>query len=168
MSSKDIINYSSVVLLLLFATIIPVQNFIARALGFSDTSIVFNLLYAGVLVSIYVLIKLFILKDDASKEKFFFEVSNPNKCSGLYEGKPTSFQYSMVGSGDCKPISNPPLGMIADVKSCIGGNNFPQNSTDINNKGWVPSISLDEQVQPIAPQSIVYPYRDVRKILNGN
>ena len=50
------------------------------------------------------------------------EVTNNNKCKGLFNGKPNSFEYTTVGSGDCKPESYPPLGFIENVKSCqIGG-----------------------------------------------
>jgi len=59
---------------------------------------------------------------DRIKENFFFTVSNDNKCKGMYLGKPVSFDYTAVGSGDCKPLSYPPLGMQADISQCYQTN----------------------------------------------
>jgi len=47
-------------------------------------------------------------------EPFFFEVDDNNisRCSGLYNGMPTTFQYNSAGSENCKKNKDEPLGFI--------------------------------------------------------
>jgi len=126
---------------ILLASITSMQNFLAGLFGFSQVNIVFNIIYSIVLISLFILVKYLADKWKENNEGFFFEVSNDKHCSGLYHGKPVSFQYNSVGSGDCKPIAYPPLGMTDDVHSCLYGNDvYPQG---------VPS------------DSVYYPYSDV-------
>jgi hypothetical protein len=168
-------TYIIVVLFIILGCLTPVQNYLAGLLGFSSTNIVFNLGYAIVLVGIFILIKYLIdkkKKDD--KENFFFEVSNPQKCSGGFFGKPATFQYTQVGSGDCKPQNYPPLGMIDNVHSCLYGNAslYPQG-VSYEHPGRVPALPKDTidynkikfdsglNIQQPLPESITYPYADV-------
>lgn len=111
------IIHVTVAVLIVLAAVTPIQNFLAKSLGFSDTSIIFNIVYASVLIGIFFLVRHMI----KTKENFFFEVANDSHCHGAFSGRPATFQFTQVGSGDCKPLDYPPLGMIADVKSCTYG-----------------------------------------------
>jgi hypothetical protein len=171
------ITYTIIILFIVLGCMTPIQNAVASFFGFSSTNIVFNLVYALVLVGAFILIKyLLVDKNKKSKEDFFFEVNNNQKCGKVYKGKPTTFQYTQVGSGDCKPESFPPLGMIEDIhscKNCLYGNaiQYPQG-VSYQDPGRVPKLNDDTPiiysntdivrvVPEAAPQSYVYPYADV-------
>lgn len=76
------------------------------------------LILATVLFVVFLLIRLVLIS-----EGFFFEVSESGKrlCNGLFNGKPISFEYTTVGSGDCQNDPHPPLGMIGNVDQCSMG-----------------------------------------------
>lgn len=73
---------------------------------------VYDYKIAFLLASVLFLIYLSYLRLSNLSEGFFFEVSTPSSCSGLYRGKPISFEYSTVGSGECDENNQAPLGMI--------------------------------------------------------
>ena len=169
-------TYVIVSIFIILASITFIQNFLARLFGFSQVNIVFNIMYSIVLIGLFVLVKYLVDKWKENDEGFFFEVSNNQHCSGLYHGKPVSFQYSSIGSGDCKPIAYPSLGMTDNVHSCLHGNAvvYPQG-VSYEHPGRVPSMSDDDinktkvdfntdmgtHVQIPEPDSVYYPYSDV-------
>jgi hypothetical protein len=106
-------TYIIILFLLLIATSSPIQVFLQALTGLS--SLVFGIVYAIVLFGIYVGLKKLLKLD---KENFWFEVAQPAKCSGAYYGKPTSFEFSAVGSGDCEPQKYPDYGMISNYHQC--------------------------------------------------
>lgn len=115
-------EYTSILItfiIILFATYAPLQQYLAEKINI-QSSILSTLLYATLLLFIDITLT-WIFKADDTSEPFFFQVSNPQKCHGAFYGKPASFQFTQVGSGDCKPLDYPPLGMIGDVKSCQYG-----------------------------------------------
>lgn len=114
----DYTNYIIVFIILILATLSPLQVFLNSLLGLS--SLAFGILYALVLLGLYIGIKKLVdkLKKQKQKDNFFFEVAQPKKCSGAYFGKPTSFEYSAVGSGDCEPQKYPDYGMISNYHPC--------------------------------------------------
>lgn len=65
----------------------------------------------------------FVTKDKDNSENFWFQVAQPNKCTGAMKGKPSSFQFDAVGNGECKPEKMPPYGFITNQHQCVGGNN---------------------------------------------
>jgi hypothetical protein len=107
--------YLTVAILLILASLPAIQTFLQKVF-IGIPAVIISLVYAIVLFGIFLIVKYLLEKGNV--ENFFFQVSGPKACSGLYMGKPTTFQYSQVGSGDCKSISYPPLGMNQGVKSC--------------------------------------------------
>ena len=107
-------TYIVILILLLVATSSPIQVFLQALTGLS--SLVFGIVYAIVLFGIYIGLKKLLKLD---KENFWFELSPSanNRCSKVYKGKPNSWQWTQVGSGDCNPESQP-LGFIQGMKSC--------------------------------------------------
>jgi len=123
--------YLTIAILLVLATLTSVPMFFSAILGIPIVFVSF--IYAVILFGIFLLIKYLLQKYNV--ENFFFEVSGPHPCSGLYTGKPATFQFTQVGSGDCKSIAYPPLGMDEGVHTCgpdVYGNaspNYPNFGT---------------------------------------
>jgi hypothetical protein len=112
----DYTNYIIIFIILILATLSPLQVFLNGLIGLP--SLVFGLLYAIILLGLYIGIKKLVDKLKKQKDDFFFEVAQGKKCSGAYYGKPTSFEYSAVGSGDCEPEKMPDYGMISNYHQC--------------------------------------------------
>ena len=93
-----------------------------------------------------VLVILSLSLNDKNKEPFLFKVSDFNpRCNGMYNGKPTTFQYDRMGCNYNEPVGsnpdiitsnqksiksfcnqqqNPPLGMNANKDSQLYGNEY--------------------------------------------
>ncbi len=112
----DYTNYIIIFIILILATLSPLQVFLNGLIGLP--SLVFGLLYAIILLGLYIGIKKLVDKLKKQKDDFFFEVAQPKKCSGAYYGKPTSFEFSAVGSGDCEPEKMPDYGFITNNHQC--------------------------------------------------
>lgn len=140
-----------IVVLLILATIQGVQNSIVEFFGQKPSAIT-NLIFTLVLIAIYVLAKTLIDLQHASdtadgkREDFFFEVSPQRRCSRAFINKPSSFQFTQVGSGDCQPESMPPYGFINNMKSCSYGGPDPYDSNP-----WGNRLSADSIPFPGAP-----------------
>lgn len=110
--------YLLVGLFILLASLVPLQKFFARGFGKNfvvesgDPTFTANILYALILFLFFILFYGFI-PDSSKKEGFFFEVSKNNPhCKGAFYGKPASFQFDTVGSGNCSQNPICGYGMI--------------------------------------------------------
>ena len=103
-----------VVILLLLASSSFLQTKFSNMLNLGAPNILSSLFYGIVLIILFSVICYFLWKNKKTDEGFFFEVSKCNpRCSGIYKGKPTTFQFSEVGRGDCKDEYHS-YGMIKD------------------------------------------------------
>ena len=105
-------TYILILLILLMSTYSPLQAIGKGITGLPQ--VFFGIIYAILLFGLFVFIKGLV----NTKEGFFFEVNDPYKCHGNYLGKPNSFEFSQVGSGDCSNRPNAPLGFITGQNKC--------------------------------------------------
>lgn len=114
------------------------QDMFAKSLGKDKPDSISGYVLAFLIGMIIILLCNLTEKKDQISEDFLFKVSDFSpRCSGLYIGKPTTFQYDRIGcnynkpvggnpdmiinqtngesiKGYCTPEKNPPLGYIGD------------------------------------------------------
>lgn len=134
----------TILFLILFLCANPdIQNLFASFLGQEKPSVLTGFCLAFLCCILIILLKNL---SEKNKEDFLFKVSDFNpRCNGMYNGKPTTFQYDRIGCNYNEPVGhnpdiitsnqktihsycneekNPPLGMYSNKDSKLYGNEY--------------------------------------------
>lgn len=130
-NTNQYIMYVTVALLLLISSLSPVQHGVATLFHQAESTVWTSLFLTLILFLAYILVKFLVNKfgGKSTSEPFFFEVTSYYKCTGLYKGKPNSFQYSnFYDHKKCKDTPAENLGFINQNKSNVARNPNPQKA----------------------------------------
>ena len=85
------------------------QQIVARSMNTEQPTVVSGFVSAFLLCLMLILCYYLYQSDNHTNEPFLFQVSKFSpRCSGLYVGKPTTFQYDQIGCNYNKPVGGNP------------------------------------------------------------